>query len=206
MRDVFTLSNQILGNAFLHNSFVAASLPDFLESMPPFKARLSQCQQLSTAHHGFICCQRMSNSRPGLPHPFFSLWPGLQGKMKQISALSLWVQNCKARMAPGTQTLNCMGPQCSPCAPLPTNPPSQPRVTEQKSLQSSPRGTVCTLPFICRAQAFLQHHQYRMEEESLDEALPSISLRGTGDMKKGEPETSSDRRQRNYKVLFFPMG
>lgn len=122
--------------------------------------------------------------------------------MKQISVLSLWVQNCKARTAPETQTFNSKALGAVPCAPLPTNAPSQPRVTEQKRLQSSPKGTVCTLPFISSTQAFLQHHQYRMEEESLDAALPSISLRGTGDMKKGEPETSSDWRQRNYKDLF----
>lgn len=123
VRDIFTLSNHILGNVFLHNSLVAASLPDFLESTPRPQARLTQCQQLSAAHQGFICCQRMSNSRPGLPHPRLSLWPGLQRKMKQISALSLWVQNCKTRMDPKTQTFNSVGPRFSPRCP-PARKPS----------------------------------------------------------------------------------
>lgn len=97
-----------------------------------------------------------------------------------------------------------------PCAPMPIAHKLSHTATSYwtKKPQEQPQRNCLypdrsSLPFISSKWAFLQHHQYRIEKESLDVVLPSISLRGTGDMKKGEPETSSDWRQRNYKDLLL---
>ena len=134
------------GNVFLHSCCIFARFPG---PQGP-QARLTWCQRLSPAHRRLICFQGMSKSRPRLPCPFLSLWPVLQGKAKQACVLLLWVQNCKAKtswMAPEMHTFNSVGPTAQPLmlpCPLRTNPFLRPWVTEQKSLKSSPKGTVCT--------------------------------------------------------------
>lgn len=74
--------------------------------------------------------------------------------------------------------------------------------------KGSSRRTVCTSPFGSSSPAAAPSTAPSTgdEKESLHVARPSIARRGRGDVRKGEPATSSDRRQRNYEDLFFQPG
>lgn len=131
--------SRVSGNVCLHGCLVAASLPSMAN---PGSAGKPSSQGLHLLPEDEQFQARSTTS--------LSFWPVLHGKAKQICTLSLWVQNCEARtsqMAPEMHNFNSTGHTAqllAPPCPLHVNPLSQPQAAAQKSLKSSPTGTVCT--------------------------------------------------------------